>query len=62
MMIIRRYKKGRGGQHYWEYKVFYKDIYSTKMKVRKRGGFKSKIEAESAAKEILVYLRMGAGS
>ena len=62
MMIIRRQKKGRNGQHYWEYKVYYKDIFSSKTKVRKRGGFRTKEDATSAANEILVYLRMGAGS
>jgi hypothetical protein len=62
MITIRRQKKGRYGQHYWEYKIYYKDIFSAKTKVRKRGGFRSKEEAESAAKEILGYLRMGAGS
>lgn len=59
MLIVRRYKKSRSGRPFWEYKVYYKDPYNReKTRVKRRGGFQTKEEAERAANEILMYLRL----
>lgn len=59
MLILKSYKKGRSGRSLWEYKIFYPDpINRHKTKVKKRGGFSTKEEAERAAGEMLGLLRL----
>lgn len=58
MLIIRRYKKSRAGNAYWEYKIYYKDNFTRKKKCRSRNGFHSRIDAEAAASEMMGYLRL----
>lgn len=58
MMIIRRYKKNRSGKSFWEYKISYKDVFTNKIRSRRRGGFHSRDEALTAATEMMEYLRL----
>ncbi|MBT2728367.1 Arm DNA-binding domain-containing protein [Bacillus sp. ISL-75] len=57
MMIINRYKKG-SNRSFWEFKIFYKDVFTNKVRAKKRRGFKSREEAEAAALEMMGLLRM----
>jgi hypothetical protein len=58
MLMIRRYKKNRSGKSYWEYKIKYKDVFTNKIKTRRRGGFKTRDEALAAANEMAGYLNL----
>jgi hypothetical protein len=58
MLIVRRYKKSRSGNSFWEYKISYKDVFTNKVKTRRRGGFHTKNEALAAASEMMNYLRL----
>ena len=59
MLIVRRYKKSRSaGISFWEYKISYKDVFTNRVKTRRRGGFHSKEEALAAASEMMAYLRL----
>lgn len=58
MMIVRRYKKNRSGKSYWEYKITFKDVFTGKIKSRRRGGFHTRDEALAAATEMMHYLRL----
>jgi hypothetical protein len=57
MLIIRRYRKTRNGSGgLWEYKIHYIDPFSKKIKVKRKGGFRNRDEAEGAAHELMTYL------
>lgn len=58
MLIIRRYKKNRSGKSMWEYKITFRDKFTGKIKTRRRKGFQTKAEAETAAHEALDYLHL----
>jgi hypothetical protein len=56
MLIIRKYKNSRTSKTFFEYKFYYKDFYSKKMKCKRKKGFHSRLEAEAAAKELMQNL------
>lgn len=58
MLTIRRYKRKRSGEQFWEYKILYRDFFTNKIKSRKRHGFSSKQECEIAAAEMMGYLKL----
>jgi hypothetical protein len=56
MFTIRKYKKSKSDREFWEYKIVYQDSYSHKTKSKVGRSFKSRVEAEIAAAEMLHYL------
>jgi Arm DNA-binding domain len=59
MLIVRRYKKSRSaGNSFWEYKITFKDVFTNKVKTRRRGGFHTKEEALAAATDLMGYLNL----
>lgn len=42
----------------WEYKITFRDKFTGKIKTRRRKGFQTKAEAETAAHEALDYLHL----
>lgn len=57
MLIIKRYKRQLSGKAFWEYKIFYKDPFTKKIKTKRKKGFASKKEAQTAANEMLRFLK-----
>lgn len=57
MLLIRCYKKHKSNRDFWEYKIVYKDVFTNKMKQRRRRGFHTKAECEAAAAEMVGYLQ-----
>jgi hypothetical protein len=57
MLIIRKYKKNRIGEAFWEYKIYFKDPFTRKTKFKRRGGFKSQEEARNAGIEMMGNIR-----
>jgi hypothetical protein len=51
-MIIKR-----AGKHYWEFKIFFRDPFTNKIKSKRRRGFRSKEEAQASALEMMELLR-----
>jgi hypothetical protein len=59
MLIIKRYKRKRSGREFWEYKIFYQDPFNReRTKVRKRGGFSTRQDAEDAAAIMMGLMRL----
>jgi hypothetical protein len=58
MLIVRRYKKNRSGKSYWEYKIKFRDVFTGKIKTRRRGGFQTRDDALAAAGEMMEFLRL----
>jgi uncharacterized protein YllA (UPF0747 family) len=59
LLIVRRYKKSRSaGTSFWEYKITFKDVFTNKIRTRRRGGFHTRDEALAAATDMMGYLRI----
>lgn len=56
MLIIKKYRKNH--KYFWEYKIRFYDVFTGKIKTRRRGSFLTREDAMAAAYDLAEVMRL----